>query len=181
MDIERSGRKLRQILEHILEGKLEVRGEPDAVEKLRTLYGQKLYRCRRQSCAVSYAKGFETSAQRDQHEDGHDILYKCSEENCFYKDVGFSSKAKLQRHSRGHHNTAFVSRPKVKALEVFLRNFLHMNLLVQLLICNGRNWILQSSVKLIGRNRNRPQNRMKTKIMNFSAILPRFHPTREIL
>ncbi|KAF8244003.1 hypothetical protein K440DRAFT_589065 [Wilcoxina mikolae CBS 423.85] len=117
MDIEKTGRKLRQILENILEGKLEVPDEPDVVEKLRTLYGQKLYRCRRQSCAVSCAEGFETSSRRDQHEDGQDFRYKCSEENCFYKDVGFSSKAKLQRHSRDHHNTTSVSRPRVNALK----------------------------------------------------------------
>jgi len=125
MDIEKSGRKLRQILEDVLEGKLEVPDKPDTVEKLRTLYGQKPYRCRQQACAMSLAEGFETSIQRDQHENGHDISYKCSEENCFYKDVGFSSKVKLQRHKRGSHNTASVSRPRIKALEVLLGIFLH--------------------------------------------------------
>ncbi|KAF8545104.1 hypothetical protein BDD12DRAFT_977275 [Trichophaea hybrida] len=117
MNVEKTGRKLRQILESILEGKLEVPDEPDVVEKLRTLYGQKLYRCRRQSCAMSCAEGFETLSRRDQHEDGQGFRYKCSEEHCFYKDVGFSSKANLQRHSRDHHNTTSISRPRVSALK----------------------------------------------------------------
>jgi hypothetical protein len=106
-------------LEDILEGKLEVESKPDAVESLRKLYGQKLFRCRQPSCPMSLTEGFETASQRNQHEDKHQRPYKCPSEDCFYNEVGFSSKQKLQGHKREHHGTqAIFQKGVVKNLEV---------------------------------------------------------------
>ncbi|KAF8241317.1 hypothetical protein K440DRAFT_683183 [Wilcoxina mikolae CBS 423.85] len=123
LDIQKASRKLLSTMEGILEGKVEVFGEPDAAEKLRKLYGQKLFKCHHQICAMFSTEGFETAAKRKQHEDKHCLPYKClAAENCFYKEIGFSSKQQLQRHTRDCHNNSFVAHSRVaRNLEVLVR------------------------------------------------------------
>ena len=122
LDIRKASRKLLSTMEDILEGRIEVSGEPDAAERLRKLYGQKLFKCHNQICAIFSAEGFESAAQRKQHEDKHDFPYKClAAENCFYKEIGFSSKQQLQRHTRDCHKNLFLTQKKVaRNLEVLI-------------------------------------------------------------
>jgi hypothetical protein len=120
MDIGKARQRLYKVLEDLLEGVFEVNGEPDVIEKLHKLYGQKLFRCRHHACARS-SEGFETTAQRNRHEDQHGRLYKCLAENCLYNEVGFTSKTSLQKHTRESHNTSVSRHREVKKLEVLIR------------------------------------------------------------
>lgn len=93
------------MLEDILEGDSNAASttNPDDVETLRRLYGQKLYKCNRQSCPLPTIEGFETALQRKKHEDRHDLPFKCPDENCTYQDIGLPSKVALQRHIKDYH------------------------------------------------------------------------------
>jgi len=111
LDIRRISGKLHQILEDILEGSIEVPDESDVAEKLRNIYGPKLFKCRYCS-PVFHEQWFETATRRLLHEDKHSRPYKCDREGCIYFEVGFVTKTGLQRHLRQSHDSRGWRQPR---------------------------------------------------------------------
>ncbi|KAF8247362.1 WD40 repeat-like protein [Wilcoxina mikolae CBS 423.85] len=126
MDVSKRGRILQDILEGILEDRIQPEilagSSCNYIEVFQKLYGQKLYKCRSPSCEASSEVGFETSAQRQLHEDKHARPYKCPTEDCFFKEVGFATKSALQKHRKDYHNSVPTQRTrKAKNLELLDR------------------------------------------------------------
>jgi hypothetical protein len=94
--------KIRQRLEMILcPSKKHALDCP--CEKLRSLYGRRLFKCDRYRCQY-YHIGFETGSDRDTHLKIHNRPFKCSVLNCEFADIGFLSNDHLMRHmSKTHH------------------------------------------------------------------------------
>jgi hypothetical protein len=119
MDVTKHGRILQNVLEDILEGKVQSNPSYNYIEMLQKLYGPKLYKCRIPQCETSSEDGFETSTQRQLHEDKHARPYKCSSEGCAFNEVGFATKAALQKHRRDYHEEVIEKTTrKTKNLEV---------------------------------------------------------------
>lgn len=77
-------------------------------EKLRSLYGRRLFKCDRYRCQY-YRIGFETRSDRDIHLKIHNRPFKCSAPNCEFADIGFLSNDHLMRHmSKTHHTTLSI-------------------------------------------------------------------------
>jgi hypothetical protein len=94
--------KIRQQLEMILCPSKE-HALDCPCEKLRSLYGRRLFKCDRYRCQY-YHIGFETSSDRDTHLKIHNRPFKCSVLNCEFADIGFLSNDHLMRHmSKTHH------------------------------------------------------------------------------
>lgn len=100
--------RLRQLLEEMLDSTTNTL----TVDRLRKMYGQKLYKCRRPFCIASTIEGFKTKAERQKHESRHYLPYKCKVE-CAMSD--HPSKSALQRHIKQYHE--FTKKRILKSLE----------------------------------------------------------------
>ena len=60
-------------------------------------YGRPLYKCPITRCTRFFG-GFKTRYRRDEHLKGHERNHKCSEGNCDYSELGFTSEGELKRH-----------------------------------------------------------------------------------
>lgn len=91
--------EVRKILEELL---------PPAVNespRLTEAYGRSLYKCPITRCA-RFFRGFGTRRQRDEHLQGHERSYKCSEKDCDYSELGFVSERELSKHVQLCHGTS---------------------------------------------------------------------------
>lgn len=93
--------KLRTAMERIRETLEQVSSDQtlqeEEAKKLKTYYGDKVYRCSKTSCFF-FHQGFKDRRTRDSHVARHDRPFFCPEAECPTADFGFADKKAFEAH-----------------------------------------------------------------------------------
>ncbi|KAK0111063.1 hypothetical protein ONS95_001443 [Cadophora gregata] len=71
-------------------------------EKLRNLYGDRLFKCPKVTCYY-FHEGFKGARTRDHHINRHDRPFSCSFPDCSIVEFGFTSNKDLEKHRKFFH------------------------------------------------------------------------------
>ncbi|KAK5631888.1 hypothetical protein RRF57_007602 [Xylaria bambusicola] len=93
-----------QAIRNTIEALLAEEGASEAHCSILTLYSSVRYKCHKPWCQ-SFYRGFKRPEDRDQHLLEHDRPFRCCVEGCHGNQIGFLSKADLNRHTERLHST----------------------------------------------------------------------------
>lgn len=98
LDLSSIVSSIRSILEKLFENNSDQGVADDVAMK----YGNGLFKCPRFSCK-HFTEGFTTSDKRNRHINQHERPARCTDESCRGSQIGFPTKAQLERHLRESH------------------------------------------------------------------------------
>jgi hypothetical protein len=74
----------------------------EELQNFRDTYGHSAFTCRYVHCERA-SDGFGSHQEREKHEAQHRREYRCAKPTCAYSEMGFASRAQLNRHTRKYH------------------------------------------------------------------------------